>query len=99
MISTTIVTAALNTLRRDHLNYKVKWNDVISVAWTNILIELVQRNNSLIEYFRPQLEFLNYDNNCLFHTEYIMTNADNSAINSYRNILPKRNCIGMYDFN
>lgn len=100
MIFKTIVTAALDTPpQRDQLVYKVRWNNVISVAWTNILIELVQRNNSLIEHFHPQSSFLNYDNNCYFHTNYSMTSADNSGTSSYYNILPKRNCIGMNDLN
>lgn len=92
MITTTVITAAAQTLslplsllttaERDKL-YKVRWHSVVSVAWTNLQIELVQRNNSLL---KQKLQ-----HNC--STGATSNNADT---NNYYNMLPKRNCTGIY---
>lgn len=98
MITTTVVTAAAQTIslpptlltaaQRDKM-YKVRWYSVVSVAWTNIQVELVQRNNSLVD----QYEFCGFKSSSMSATP-----ANISGGNNYYNMLPKRNCIGMFIF-
>lgn len=99
MITTTVVTAAAQTIslpptlltaaQRDKM-YKVRWYSVVSVAWTNIQVELVQRNNSLID----QHQFPGIANSM----STASTPANISGSNNYYNMLPKRNCIGLFIF-
>jgi len=108
MITTTVVTAAAQTVSLPHTLltssqreklYKVRWHSVVSVAWTNIQVELVQRNNSLIEQLQLDQSSLHCGNNyCrlnLFSTTAVNA-TDSNGGNNYYNMLPKRNCIGMY---
>lgn len=69
---------------------KVTWFSVISVAWTNIQVELVQRDNTLIEQLWKWP--LNRRREC----STIAPSTDSSGSNNYYNMLPKRNCMGMY---
>lgn len=102
MITTTVVTSAAQTIslppnlltaaQREKM-YKVRWHSVVSVAWTNIQIELVQRNNSLIEQKNQEWPKLNK-----FAKYYKQDVTDSSGNNNYYNMLPKRNCIGTYVF-
>lgn len=109
MITTTVITAAshtvtmppilLTSVERDNL-YKVRWYSVISVAWTNIQVELVQRNNSLIEHQHQQWSTQRRGNYCHYHHKNapatVVTAVDVNSSNNYYNMLPKRNCIGMF---
>lgn len=110
MIGTTVITAAshtvtlppilLTSVERDNL-YKVRWYSVVSVAWTNLQIELVQRNNSLIEHQQQSIQ--RRGNYCHRHhknasSATVVTAVDISSSNNYYNMLPKRNCIGMFIF-
>lgn len=105
MITTTAVTAAAQTVSLPHTLltssqreklYKVRWHSVVSVAWTNIQVELVQRNNSLIEQLQLDQSSLHCGNNyCrlnLFSTTAVNA-TDSNGGNNYYNMLPKRNCI------
>lgn len=65
--------------------YKLRWHNVVSIAWTNIQIELVQHNNSLLK----QSSLKKY---------YKQDISESSSNNNFYNILPKRNCIGKYIF-
>lgn len=88
IISTTVPSILLTSIEQDNL-YKVRWYSVVSIAWTNIHLELVQRNNNLIEQPWSTLccdYFYCQDNN----------DANISSNNNYFNMLPKRNCLGMY---
>jgi hypothetical protein len=106
MISTTVITAAAHTFstppnlltpaQREKL-YKVRWHSVVSVAWTNIHVELVQRNNTLLTQEKESWS-LQHGSSCYRHQRYAMTNTDKSGSNNYYNMLPKRNCIGAYIF-
>lgn len=111
MITTTVVTAAAQTVSLPHTLltssqreklYKVRWHSVVSVAWTNIQVELVQRNNSLIEQLQLDQSSLHCGNNYYRRLNLFSTTAvnatDNNGGNNYYNMLPKRNCIGMYIF-
>lgn len=111
MINTTVITAAshtvtlppilLTSVERDNL-YKVRWYSVVSVAWTNIQVELVQRNNSLIEQQNQQSSIQRHGNYCHHHhknaSPTVVTAVDVNSSNNYYNMLPKRNCIGMFIF-
>jgi len=108
MITTTVVTAAAQTVSLPHplltptqreKMYKVRWHSVVSVAWTNIQVELVQRNNSLIEQLQQEQSSLHCVNNYYRHLNLFSATANATDINgsnNYYNMLPKRNCIGMY---
>lgn len=90
MIVTTVVTAAA---QRDKV-FKAKWHNVVSIAWTNIQVELVQRNNSLMEQTQQEWSPMN-------QKSYVSTNVTNAdgvsgGTNNYYNMLPKRNCMSMY---
>lgn len=104
MITTTVVTAAAQTTslppplltaaQRDKM-YKVRWYSVVSVAWTNIQVELVQRNNSLIDQHQRR------GNYCHRYSKSSSVSAAPTPANisggyNYYNMLPKRNCIGMF---
>ncbi|XP_025207566.1 uncharacterized protein LOC112603273 isoform X2 [Melanaphis sacchari] len=106
MITTTVVTAAAQTVSLPHTllsstqrenMYKVRWHSVVSVAWTNIQVELVQRNNSLIEQLQQDPSSLHSGNNYYCRLNLFSTSAVNSTDinsgNNYYNMLPKRNCI------
>lgn len=95
MISTTQVTAAAQTIQ---LPYKVRWHSVVSVAWTNIQVELVQRNNSLIEQLQQEQSYRgnNYNRHINLFSAPAISATDINGSNNYYNMLPKRNCIGMY---
>lgn len=100
MITTTVVTAAAQTIslpptlltaaQRDKM-YKVRWYSVVSVAWTNIQVELVQRNNSLIDQHQ-------FGGLKISSMSTSTTPANISGGSNYYNMLPKRNCIGMFIF-
>lgn len=73
----------------------VTWYRVVSIAWTNLQVELVQRNNTLIE--QQGISPLNRGNNsCRSQSSTSGAVADSSGCNSYYNMLPKRNCMSMY---
>lgn len=110
MIATTVVTAAAQTLsmpptlltaaQRDNM-YKVRWHSVVSVAWTNIQVELVQRNNSLRKHLLQEPSSLNSNYHCRHKRHSNAANvviSTDSSNNNHYNMLPKRNCIGMYIF-
>jgi len=88
MVSTTIVSPT--SIERDNL-YKVRWHNIVSIAWTNIQVELVQRNNNLIEQPWSTL----CGDSCYFQHNTSITNGT-VCENNYYNMLPKRNCLGMY---
>lgn len=106
MITTTSVTAAAHTIslgpdlasaaQREKL-YKVRWHSVMSVAWTNIQVELVQRNNTLLTKQKEVWSLCN-GNTCYCHQRCAATASDKSGSSNYYNMLPKRNCIGAYIF-
>lgn len=109
MITTTVVTAAAQTVSLPHTlltstqrekMYKVRWHSVVSVAWTNIQVELVQRNNSLIEQLQQGQSSLHRSNNNNRRLNLFSATAVNATdingSNNYYNMLPKRNCIGTY---
>lgn len=111
MITTTVVTTPaytvplpqhlLSVAQREKI-FEIEWHTIVCIAWTNIQVELVQRNT-----FREQLnqESLLHLNNYRYHNKkYAVTSmtsstTDNSSTNNYYNMLPKRNCIGMYKYN
>lgn len=110
MITTTVVTTAaytvplpqhLLTVAQREKIFEIEWHTIVCIAWTNIQVELVQRNS-----FREQLnqESLLHPNNYYCHnkkysiTSVIPSTTDNSSTNNYYNMLPKRNCIGMYKY-
>ncbi|XP_060847929.1 uncharacterized protein LOC132927424 isoform X2 [Rhopalosiphum padi] len=105
MISMTIVTAAAQTVSLPHTlistqiekMYKIRWHSVVSVAWTNIQVELVQRNNSLIEQLQQDQSSIHHGNNYYRRLNLFSTTAVNATdingSNNYYNMLPKRNCI------
>lgn len=111
MITTTVVTAAANTItlppslltaaQREKM-YKVRWHSAVSVAWTNIQVELVQRNNRLIEQHQQEWSSSLFRSNYCNRLQKSTTAAsgvpvaDMSGSNNYYNMLPKRNCIGIY---
>jgi len=109
MITTTVVTAAAQTVSLPHTlltstqrekMYKVRWHSVVSIAWMNIQVELVQRNNSLIELLKQGQSSLHRGNNNNRRLNLFSATAVNATdingSNNYYNMLPKRNCIGMY---
>lgn len=88
MIVTTVVTPAAH---RDKI-FKAKWHNVVSIAWTNIQVELIQRNNTLLDHTHHEWLPTN-------QTFSILSNTDgNGGNNNYYNMLPKRNCMSMYYF-
>lgn len=110
MITTTVVTAAAHTIplppslltaAQLEKMYKVRWHSAVSVAWTNIQVELVQRNNSLIEQHQQKWSSSLFRSNYCHHLQKSTAAsssvvADMSGSNNYYNMLPKRNCIGIY---
>lgn len=80
----------LTSDERDNL-YKIRWHSIVSVAWTNIQIELVQRNHNLIE---EPWSTLSYYNNYCQHKNPSVTDGNMSS-NNYYKMLPKRNCLGL----
>jgi len=87
----------LTSAQREKM-YRIRWHNVVAVAWTNILVELVQRNNSLIEQLKQDKSSLNCDNNYYRNLNLFSATAVNATdingSNNYYNMLPKRNCIG-----
>jgi len=90
IISTTVPSILLTSIERDNL-YKVRWYSVVSIAWTNIQLELVQRNNNLIE--QPWSTLC-----CEYYYCQHNNDANVNSNNNYFNMLPKRNCLGMYKY-
>lgn len=79
--SISLLPQLLTPVQQDKI-HKLRWHNVVSIAWTNIQIELVQHNNSLLK----QSPLKN---------DYKQDVAESSSNNNFYNILPKRNCIGM----
>lgn len=106
MITTTVITAAADTInvapklltldQREKM-YKVRWHSAVSVAWTNIQVELVQRNNSLLSTQKEVWSLQHSNGFC--HQQNAATATDKIGSNNYYNMLPKRNCLSEYIFN
>lgn len=92
MIVTTVITTA------DHRDkvYRSKWYNVISIAWTNIQVELVQRNNSLME--QTQQECPPIIPKSSVSANVATADGISGSSSSYYNMLPNRNCMSMYFF-
>lgn len=88
-----IVTTAISTPDNRDKVHRSKWHNVISIAWTNIQVELVQRNNSLMERRQEKWPHLNQKSSVSAN----MASADSGSSSNY-NMLPNRNCMSMYFF-